>query len=136
MMNRKEASSALLFIFSITILFHLLVLCGIISYSIVWGGQLKSKTQMYIFEFLSILLNGFLIYIVLQKMRYVKRKMSRKWLNYCLIGFSILFLLNTVGNLFANNSFEQIFGTILTGLSAIFCWVLAKSKEPYRSGSH
>ncbi len=134
--KRQQAAIALLIIFSCTVIFHLLIITGIIPYQYVWGGKLQNKAQMYIFELLSIAINGFLIYIVLQKNRYVKRSFSRKWINNILWGFTFLFVLNTIGNLFAENNFEKILGTLLTACSAFFCWVLVKSKEPYNNHTH
>ena len=37
--------------------FHLLVLAGVIPFDIVWGGNLKDKTQLYLMEGVSIAIN-------------------------------------------------------------------------------
>ena len=55
----------LILMFSLILLFHLSIIIGLIDYSIVWGGRLNSKSEMYSFEFTSILLNMFFLMIVL-----------------------------------------------------------------------
>lgn len=128
-MNRKETANILLVIFSLTVTLHILVLIGIVPADMVWGGRLESGPQLYMMELISILLNVFLIYIVLQKANYTRRSISRKWLGYWLKGFSGLFLLNTLGNLFAIQPYERIAGTIITALCAFFCWRLSQARS-------
>jgi hypothetical protein len=41
--SEKFATNALLIMFSLVMVFHVLVLLGIIPFDIVWGGRLKSK---------------------------------------------------------------------------------------------
>ena len=37
----------LILMFSLILLFHLSIIIGLIDYSIVWGGRLNSKSEMY-----------------------------------------------------------------------------------------
>lgn len=44
------ANKSMLFLFSIIMIFHFLILVGVIPYTIVWGGRLNSDIEMYRFE--------------------------------------------------------------------------------------
>ncbi|MBL7826437.1 MAG: hypothetical protein JNJ57_07400 [Saprospiraceae bacterium] len=103
------------------LLFHFTIVLGVIPYEITWGGRLKSVEEMYVFETVSILVNSFFIYVVLQKGNFVKPVFSRKALSVILWVFFAIFMLNTIGNLFAQTTFEKGF-TIVTLLSAFLIW--------------
>jgi len=107
----------------------------IIPYAIAWGGRLQNDEQMYIFETGSIIINLFLISILLMKGRYIPLQFKDKALNILLWIFFILFILNTLGNLFAQTNFEKLFA-ILTLTLASLIWVILRSgnsKEYYES---
>ena len=106
-------------------IFHLLILVKIIPYEITWGGKLKNDNEMYVFETISILINTFFTYILLQKGRFVKPFFGDKTISIILWIFFVIFTLNTIGNLFAKTTFEKSF-TALTLVSAILIWITNK----------
>lgn len=110
------------------ILFHLCIIIKIIPYDITWGGQLKNDTEMYVFEAISILVNVFLSWVLLMKGNLVKYKFSNQVVNGILWIFFAIFILNTIGNIFAKTYFEKFFA-ILTSLSAILIWNIIKEKK-------
>ncbi len=110
------------------ILFHLCIIIKIIPYDITWGGRLTNDTEMYVFEAISILVNVFLFWVLLMKGDLVKYKFSNKVVNGILWIFFAIFILNTIGNIFAKTYFEKFFA-ILTGLSAILTWNIIKEKK-------
>ena len=112
----------------LVILFHICIITKIIPYNIAWGGRLTNDTEMYIFETISILINIFLNWILLMKGDLVKFKFSDKTVQIILWIFFTLFVLNTVGNIFAKTNFEKLFA-ILTGLSAILIWHILQQKK-------
>jgi hypothetical protein len=101
--------------------FHLLILLKIIPYEITWGGKLKNDNEMYVFEIISITINSFFAYVLLQKGNFVHPVFSEKVVSIILWVFFVLFLLNTIGNLFATTFFEKSF-TIVTLVNAILIW--------------
>lgn len=113
---------------SLVILFHICIIVKIIPYNIAWGGRLTNDTEMYIFESISIFINLFLSWILLMKVNLTKFKVSNKTQNVILWIFFVLFVLNTIGNIFAKTNFEKFFA-LLTGLSAIFIWIIQKDKK-------
>ena len=96
----------------------------VIPYAIAWGGRLQNDEQMYLFETVSIIVNLFLIFILLMKGRYIRLQLKEKLLNLVLWIFSILFLLNTVGNLFAQTNFEKMFAVLTLTLSILILKIL------------
>ena len=73
----------------------------IIPYEITWGGKLKTDNEIYVFEIISILINSFFIFMLLHKGDYIKSFFSKKSVSIILWIFFVIFVLNTVGNLFA-----------------------------------
>ncbi len=110
------------------ILFHICIILKIIPYNIAWGGRLTNDAEMYVFETISILINLFLSFILLMKDNILKYKLSDKVINGILWTFFVIFILNTVGNIFAKTIFEKYFA-ILTGLSAILIWNILMKKN-------
>lgn len=83
---------------------------------------------MYIFETISILVNLFLGLLLLMKGGYVKFRFKEKAINIILWIFFALFILNTIGNMFAKTNFEKSFA-VLTFVSAILIWAILKTKN-------
>lgn len=110
------------------ILFHICIIAKIIPYNISWGGRLTNDKEMYVFETISIFINVFLSWILLMKGNLTKFKFSNKTIHIILWIFFGLFVLNTIGNIFAKTNSEKFFA-VLTGLSAILIWNIIKQKK-------
>ncbi len=110
----------------VVILFHILILLKIIPYEITWGGKLKTDEEMYVFETFSILVNLFFIFVLLQKGVFIKPFLEKKTVSIILWIFLAIFVLNTIGNLFAKTTFEKGF-TILTLVNSILLWKINKT---------
>ena len=107
--------------------FHLLILIKLIPYEITWGGRLKNDNEMYVFEIISIAINLFFIYVLLQKGNLVKNVFNAKTITFILWTFFFLFSLNTLGNIFAKTMIEKCF-FLLTLVNAILLWKINKTK--------
>jgi len=124
MINRipfNIAIRTMLVLLSLIALFHLLVLSGVIPYTITWGGKLRSLTQMRLMEFISLLVNTLLMVVISMKAGYLNPFLRPRAITLILWFFVVLFALNTVGNLFAESMFEKLVFTPLTLVSAILC---------------
>ena len=124
----KNALNIVLGILSVVTIFHVCIVFKIIPYDITWGGRLKNDSEMYVFEAISIIINLFLILVLLMKGNYLKYKFSEKIINVILWVFVIIFLINTVGNVFAKTAFERIF-TGITLLLTILIWLIVRKKN-------
>lgn len=127
-MNSKIQVKIFLGLLFSVILFHICIIVKIIPYNIAWGGRLTNDNEMYVFESISILINVFLSWLLLMKGEFVKFKFQNNTVNIILWVFFGLFIVNTVGNIFAKTNFEKLFA-ILTGLSAILVWNIIRHKN-------
>jgi len=127
-MKPKTAIKIMLYVLVAVILFHLSIVLKIVPYEITWGGRLKNDSEMYAFETISIVINLFLFLILLIKGKYLKEYIPIKIVNITLWVFFLLFVLNTVGNIFAKTNFEKYF-TLLTFAFAILIWIILRKEK-------
>ena len=119
----------LLGVLSLVVLFHLFLVFKVIPYDIAWGGRLQNDEQMYVFETVSILVNLFLMWVLLMKAGLVKFRFPDRVVNAILWVVFGIFLLNTLGNLFAKTLFEKQFA-FLTAFISLLLWQILKNKTP------
>jgi hypothetical protein len=122
---RKLSILGLMSIFSLSILFHLLVIIGIVPGNIVWGGRATNADELMRLEIFSISLNAVFLVFTLILNGNIKVRMKPLFAKILLWLMSILFILNTIGNLLAKSSIETIIFTPVTLLSSVFCLYLA-----------
>lgn len=113
------------------ILFHLCIITKIVPYDIAWGGRLTNDTEMYVFETISILINAFLSWVLLMKGNFVTYKFSNQVVHVILWIFFALFILNTIGNIFAKTLFEKQFA-FLTGFFSILLLIILKRNTKWK----
>jgi len=124
-MSTALAVNTILIIALLVFVFHLLIISDIIPYQYVWGGRLESNEQMLIFESFSMIINLFIIFIISIKGSYLRPYLSSKTVKVFLWIFSILFGLNTIGNLLSITSLEAIIATPITFILALMFLRLA-----------
>lgn len=122
---QSAALIGLFTIFSLAIVFHLLVIAKVIPYGIIWGGRLKTETEMYRFEAVSLAVNVILLIVVLLKADFLPFHLSENAFKVVFWVMSTLFLLNTVGNILSKNKLERAIFTPITILLTFFSIVLA-----------
>jgi len=123
----KATATALVFVFTGLMVFHLLILMSIIPYGSVWGGRLKSHTEMVTFETVSLLLNGAMLFITAVKAGYLQVGVHPTLIRVSFFVMAVLFFLNTIGNLFSTSPFEKIVFTPVTLLLSLISFRLARS---------
>lgn len=113
---RFIALRVMLALFASSMLFHILVLLGVIPTTIVWGGRFADTEEIYGLELFSFILNGLLLLFTLSNME-VWIKPLPKLINKGLLAvFGLLFLLNTIGNFMAMTSIERYVFTPITSI--------------------
>ncbi len=127
-MNDKISIKILLTLLIAIILFHLSVIAKVVSYDIAWGGRLHNDSEMYTYEIISVLIILFLGLVLLMKGDFIKFRFENKTINIILWIFFALFLMNTIGNIFAKSNFEKSF-SVLTFIFAILIWTTLKTKH-------
>lgn len=128
-LSERVATSGMMIIFFLLIIFHLLVLIRIIPFNIVWGGKLKTTKEMMSFESLSLGLNLVMMAVVFIKAGYLQWKISDIVIRIAFWIMFVLFLLNSLGNAFSENNFEKIVFTPATLILSLFSLRLALSKK-------
>lgn len=118
-------------VFLLSLIFHTLVLSGVIDYRIVWGGRMQTLDQMYSFEGISLGINGIFFLLMLIHHAWIRISISFRVMRGIFWGMFVLFILNTVGNLLSANSMEKIIFTPVTALLAFFSFILARSKNRF-----
>ncbi len=125
----KQAIQISIMLFGLLILFHLSIVIGIVIFDFVpvdflWGGRMATREQLLGFEIISLLLMTLCLFIVLLKSEKVKLPKLMRAVKIALWILFILFLLNTIGNIFAKTTFEKLF-SIITATIAILSLRLA-----------
>jgi hypothetical protein len=117
----RTASNIILVLNTAVIVFHIFVLLQIFPLNVVWAGRLKSVEEMFVFESVSIVINLILIGIVWRKVILVRQKKRNRVIDALLWFFTLLFALNTAGNLTSTTSVEKFIATPLTFILAVCC---------------
>ena len=121
------AQYLLLSILSAFLVFHFLVILKIIPYDKVWGGRLKSDTEMYRFESVSILIILLFLFVIISHIGLINIVNSKNILKFGFWLMTILFAVNSVGNFISINKFERNYFTPLTILLTLLSLILALS---------
>lgn len=100
------------FIF-LAILFHLLVMAGMVAPDVVWGGRVQSQDELIKMESISLIILVFMALIIAIKARWIFFKIA-KLTDYVIWLIPLLFFLNTLGNSQALNPMERFIFTPIT----------------------
>ncbi len=125
----RLAAIILLGSLSLFLLFHILVMLGVIPFEIVWGGRLTSRSQMLRSETVSVLVNIVMIAVVAIKAKVINVELPYVFIKVILWMMFLLFLLNTIGNIFSLNKFEQMVFTPVTLVLSLLSLRLALEKN-------
>ncbi|TKC15860.1 hypothetical protein [Robertmurraya kyonggiensis] len=124
----RLASNLIITINTTALLMHVLILLKIVPYDFVWGGRLKSESDLVIFESMSIVVQILFITIIAVKAGYIFKGKFKRTVN---VGTWVMFglmVLNTIGNLFSNSGLETMVMTPITCLLALLVFRLAIEK--------
>ena len=112
--SEKMAVNTLILILSVVIIFHCLVISGIIPFEIVWGGRLTDVSKMQVYESMSIGLNLMMLFMVMTKAGILRFRINEKVYRIFFGLMCLLFLVNTIGNIFSKNDLERMIFTPFT----------------------
>ncbi len=120
----RAASIALLVLFSAALLFQVFVLLGFIPTEMVWGGKLESDEERTVMALVAIGVLLMMIAIVLIRMGHIGKSIAVIG-RYGMWAIMLLFALNTVGNLVAEDLRETLIFTPVTLVAALLAWRVA-----------
>lgn len=121
-LSERRFGRALLLLSSIVLVFHCLIVLGILPQNWVWAGNAKEYKTLLLLESVSIVMNLILMFVVASKLKLVAAGLNKKVQSSLLWIFVVVFALNTVGNLFAETKVERTF----SGLTLIYVILLAR----------
>ncbi len=122
------AFNTLLLITSGILVFHFLVLTGLIPYRIVWGGRLRTPEMMMRFEIISLFVNIFFLLFLYLKEKHYQAEQPARWINAVLWAFGALYAINTLANLTSLSITETLIFTPLTLVLSLFTVRIALEK--------
>ncbi|MFC6996917.1 hypothetical protein [Rufibacter roseus] len=134
MNSAKISAYGIVTILSAMVVFHLLIVTGVIPFNIVWGGRLETHEQMLGFEAFSISINVFMIWAVGTYAGLFNFNPNQFFLKGVLWAMVALFLLNTLGNLASANAWEKLIFTPVTLLLSLFSLRLALQRKSSANG--
>lgn len=121
----RAASITTLAILGAVVVFHVLVVSGIVPKTIVWGGRISDPAQVVRAEIGSIVILLVTAAIVAMRWRSLAQGSPNIVATVGTWVLVVLFSVNTVGNLFAKTLFERLVFTPLTLLLALLMLRLA-----------
>lgn len=129
LLSFKQAGQLSIILFGVITIFHLAVLIGIFFFDYVpvdflWGGRMETREQLVGFEIISALISLLCIFVVLIRTGLISMPKLIKITGIVLWILFILFLLNTIGNIFAKTTFEKFFA-LLTAIISLLVLRLA-----------
>ncbi|UTW62792.1 hypothetical protein KFE98_01145 [bacterium SCSIO 12741] len=111
------------------LIFHGLILSGVIPFQYVWGGRLENQEQMIAFESISVIINLLMAGVAAIKGGYINPSLPQLGVRILLWLFTGLFFLNTLGNLIAVQSLETWIATPITFLLFVLYLRLALHRD-------
>jgi len=124
------ATWSLVMLFAAITVFHALVLLGFIPTTIVWGGRPNTKQDIIKLEIISITLNILLLLFSVSNLKLWLKPLPYLLNKVILAVFSLLFMLNTLGNMYAKTNLERVIFTPITAyLSLCFGFLFFIKKD-------
>lgn len=127
-MNNSLIARILLTILGLVVLFHVVVLTGLIPEEYVWGGRIENLEQLKVMETISLVVNLIAMLVVGLRAGIIGQQQNSKVVRVVLWIFCAFFVLNTVGNIMAQTMMEKSFA-LVTLLLAYGFFRLARSKK-------
>lgn len=124
----KLCGNMMIVLFGLFILFHILVMLGIVPTEILWGGQLTESSSILVYEGIAILLLAVFALIIAMKVGHIKTK-RKIFVDIGVWIIVVYFALNTLGNLAAVSTLEKLIFTPLTVLFTLLGLRLALARK-------
>lgn len=128
LINPKLAGYTLVVIFSVLILFQLVLVLGISIPGAAWGGSSEAlSTELRFASLIAVGILGFSVVVALEKIGVISIIRKPRLINTSLWVFGAYLLLNGIANAVSPGEIERLVMTPLAIISAILCAILAKA---------
>ena len=124
----------LTFLFIVLSLFHAFIIIGMLFFEMapmdyLWGGRMETRDQLLTFEIVSLIIQLLVLWLVRIRVVLQRSGSRRIWIRALLWVMTLLFVLNTLGNLTAPSKMEKS-AALLTLISAALTARLAREPWP------
>lgn len=124
----KLAGNLAVTIIVLLIIFHILLLLGIVPSDIVWGGKAADEATILKLEIFSLITSCIFLIVICAKLRQSINMKFRKVTNIAVWIIFGYFLLNIVGNLVSEVTLEKLIFTPITIILSLLLFRLAIEK--------
>ena len=124
----KLAGNLAVTIIVLLIIFHILLLLGIVPSDIVWGGKTTDETTILKLEIFSLITSFIFLVVIFAKLRQSINMKFRKVTNIAVWIIFGYFTLNIIGNLASGVTIEKLIFTPITIILSILLFRLAIEK--------
>lgn len=122
----RQAAYTIAGICCCVLVYHTLIITGVIPYAYVWGGRLETAAQMYRFEAFSVMINLLIVFITLMRINIVPQFFSERIVARTTWVLAHLLFANTIANIFSESLWEAIIFTPITAILGFMCLRLSK----------
>jgi len=124
----KLAGNLAVTIIVLLIIFHVLLLLGVVPSDIVWGGKVADEAIIIKLEIFSLVTSFIFLGIVLLRINQDKLLKFKKSINYAVIVICAYFVFNIAGNLASEVTLEKLIFTPITVILSLLLFRLAIEK--------
>lgn len=126
LISANLAGNILLIFMGLLVVFHILILLGVMPANIIWGGQFEDRSNEFIIvEVVSLLLTLAFAIIIAAKTGYIKAGNFGKIVSIGMWVIFAYFILNTIGNFASGVAAENWFFAPITIALAVLALRLA-----------
>jgi hypothetical protein len=97
----------LMCLLALLMLMHVLLLVRVIPYDVVWGGNIKDQSQLYVFEITALVLSALFLFTAAVKLGHIRAPRLRRAADMGMWIVFAYFAMNIIGNLTAKSSWEK-----------------------------
>jgi hypothetical protein len=126
--SAKTAGTVILILLAGLLILHIFILAGILSFDLVWGGNIEFKSDMIKLELVALITTLLFLMTTTYKLKYLRKEMNSNIINIGIWIMFIYFTLNIVGNLVAKTGGERMIFTPVSILLSLFSLRLALEK--------
>ncbi|PHN02818.1 hypothetical protein [Flavilitoribacter nigricans] len=119
------AANILLVALGALVVFHLLVISGIINPGMIWGGNLETNSQVVMMEIGAIVVSALMMLMIAIRVGYIQSPRFQGFSQTAMWVIFVFLLLNTAGNLSSSSGSETLIFTPITIILAVMAYRLA-----------
>jgi len=129
LISYKLAGKSIILILILLIIFHLLILTGMLPYDWVWGGNVNTYQKLLNYELIAIIISVLFLIITIFKINSTNLPKFKIFINIGIWIMMVYFFLNLIGNLMSRSSLEKFLFTPIAIILVILIFRLVIEKE-------